>query len=139
MRRLRRRKLIKPALQLKLIAVFCFCGLLAVLTQTILLSRGLALLAGKAGPEEARILSEAPGIVLSNLMLTSAILVPLFASIGVLVTFRIAGPVYRFERYLREYSDVYGADRAEKMRTEGFRPSPHADALLERWRRMMFD
>ena len=101
----RRKKLIKPALQLKLTFVFFFIGGISLLVQAIMLSRALSQLAGRFPNQELRLLEEVPALVSSNLLVTLAILVPLFLVVGVLLTFRIAGPVYRFEQYLGEVAE----------------------------------
>ena len=41
-----------------------------------------------------------PEMLRTNLLITVAFLVPVTLSIGVLVTFKIAGPIYKFEWYL---------------------------------------
>jgi hypothetical protein len=95
-------KLILPGLQLRVILVLGCCALLAGLLQTILLSSTLAKLAGRASSDEARLLADIPSLVIPTLFVTAAVLVPGFLLIGALVTFRIAGPAYRLELYLRE-------------------------------------
>ncbi len=44
---------------------------------------------------------------------------------------------FRFERYLDDYREVFGAERAKKM-LEEFTPSPHSDALLKRFREALW-
>lgn len=44
-------------------------------------------------------LAEAGGLVRETLVFGFALSVPLFLVVGIVVTFRIAGPIYRFERY----------------------------------------
>ena len=41
-----------------------------------------------------------PDLMLEVLLFSFGILMPVTVAVGVLVTFRIAGPVYRFEQYL---------------------------------------
>ncbi|MEZ4316526.1 MAG: type 1 glutamine amidotransferase [Myxococcota bacterium] len=43
----------------------------------------------------------------------------------------------RFARYLDDYSAVFGEERAQRM-LEEFTPSPHADALLRRFREALW-
>ena len=43
---------------------------------------------------------EIPAMLTETLVLSFAILLPLTLSIGILVTFRVAGPVFRFEQHL---------------------------------------
>jgi GMP synthase (glutamine-hydrolysing) len=43
---------------------------------------------------------------------------------------------HRFSRYLTEYSEAFGTDRAQAMLDE-FQPSPHASGLLRRYRSLV--
>ena len=96
----RRRKLIKPRLQLKMIGVFLGISALGFLLQAILMSWRLTNLAADlpAGGEVLQV--AAPRLLVETLLLSFAILLPLTLAIGTLVTFRVAGPVYRFEQHL---------------------------------------
>jgi methyl-accepting chemotaxis protein len=102
---MRFRKMIKPALQLKVILAFLLLAGISAFTQAIILSRAVGTLAGRAGEEESRLLLEARELVASNLLLSFAIVTPVFLLVGVLVTHRIAGPVYRFEQHLRQIAE----------------------------------
>lgn len=96
----RRRKLIKPGLQLKLVGAFAGMSALGFLLQYILLAKELTQLAVQL-PEGGSVLAErAPGVLLSVLGISFLLLFPLIACVGIVLTFRIAGPVYRFEKYL---------------------------------------
>lgn len=98
-RNLRRKRLIKPQFQLRLILVFFAIAAVGGLIQAILLNLALGELAGHSS-EEIQLLRQVPGLVQRNLMLTFAIQVPLFLVVGIGVTFRIAGPLFSIERYL---------------------------------------
>ena len=97
---MRRKKLIKPALQLKIVLTLLGTAVLCILIQTIMLSRSLSAVPDLSDEAHAELMSHVPGILLGNLALTLSILIPLVLVIGTLVTFRIAGPVYRFEEFL---------------------------------------
>jgi len=90
----RKTRLIKPGLQLKLVAMFLAISVLAVLLQSLLMSRSLN---KELGDEVAMF-----GFLRENLLATLAVLVPATVLIGTILTFRIAGPLYRFERFLEE-------------------------------------
>jgi methyl-accepting chemotaxis protein len=92
----RSRKLIQPGLQLRLI--FSFVGLagLALLGQFLLLGYRLS----EAATGEGALEAEVPRAMLEVLTFSLVILLPVIGAIGVLLTFRIAGPVYRFEQFL---------------------------------------
>jgi signal transduction histidine kinase len=56
-----------------------------------------------ASPTERDVLMDAiPEVLIQSLLLTFCVVLPLIFLVGVLLTFRIAGPVYRFETYLSQ-------------------------------------
>ena len=96
----RRRKLIKPKVQLKLVGAFVGISALGFLLQYILLAKELTELALDM-PEGGSVLAaQAPTLLLTVLGTSFGILFPLTVAVGIVLTFRIAGPIYRFERYL---------------------------------------
>ena len=101
MRRARTRKLINKGLQRKLIAVFVGVATYCSLFQVYLLNRSLVQLADRvdAGPEFLEGLST---MLQDNLAITLCVLVPTMWGFGVIVTHRIAGPLYRLEQHLAE-------------------------------------
>lgn len=101
----RRIKLIQPRLQLRLTAIFAGVSLTSLLLQYLLFMQMLSKLAIQLPNDALLLLSEMRGELLSVLAFSLAVLLPLMFSVGVLVTFRIAGPVYRLEKYLREVAD----------------------------------
>ncbi len=118
----RRRRLIKPRLQLKLIGAFAGMSALGFLLQYILLAKELSDLA-LAMPEGGEILAaKAFGLLLGVLGVSFGLLFPLTLAVGVVLTFRIAGPIYRFERYLE------GIARGEEIAPCSIR---HDDELHE--------
>ena len=100
--RLRLRKIILPGLQLKLMMPFLMLGVSAILFQGIVLLRALSQAAEHVGEADQEILAQASGIVTESLLIGCLFLVPLCVVVGVVVTFRVAGPVYRFKMYLGE-------------------------------------
>lgn len=96
----RKKKLVKPGFQLRLIGRFVGISALALLLQFLLL--GYLLSRAVQGLEQgSAALAEAiPGIVIQTLAFSALVLLPLLFAFGVLLTFHIAGPVYRFETYL---------------------------------------
>lgn len=99
----RRIKLIKPRLQLKLIAVFIGVSTLGFLMQTLIIWLRLAEAANLL-PESAgnALMAMLPKLPLEVLLVSFGIVLPFTFAIGVLATFRVAGPIYRFEQYLKE-------------------------------------
>jgi len=100
-RKLRTNKLPKPGLQLRLTLVFLLTACAALLVQFVLLNRLLVLLARRL-PDQADVLTEEwPSMLVTTLGLSIALMVPFTVGVGVLSTFRVAGPLYRFETYMR--------------------------------------
>ena len=96
----RAQKLVKRGLQLKLIATFGFLACVAALLQFILLNHALMDVSERLENDSSALLAHMPTLFLSNLVLTLALLLPAMFFVGVLVTHRIAGPVWRFEAHL---------------------------------------
>jgi hypothetical protein len=96
----RRRRIIKPRLQLKLVAGFVGVSALGFLLQYLLLAKELTAFADTLPVDGARLLAATPGILAGVLAISFGILFPLTFVVGVLMTFRVAGPIYRFEQYL---------------------------------------
>lgn len=97
----RRKKLIKPRLQLKIVATFVCLACISVLIQTIVFNLALIKLSKTTDLDTATMLVELPNVLTSSLMVSLALLLPAMIIVGIMLTFRIAGPVYRFETYLR--------------------------------------
>lgn len=98
----RRKVLVKPGLQIKLILIFASISCLAVLVETIMIHRSLLEAASGMPNDGDRFLAELPAIVLGNMALSFVLLTSLTVAIGCIVTHRIVGPVYRFEAFLRD-------------------------------------
>ena len=97
----RRIKLIKPRLQLKLIGVFVGLSGLGFLMQSLHVGLRLSELAANVPEGGPYLMAMMPELPLEILMVSFGMLLPLTIAVGILVTFRIAGPVYRFEQYLK--------------------------------------
>ena len=96
----RRIKLIKPGLQLKITAMFLGVSVTSLLLQYLLFSSQLANAATTMPDGGAVLLALMPDLLIQVLFMSFAFLFPVMLCIGILATFRIAGPIYRFERYL---------------------------------------
>jgi hypothetical protein len=96
----RRIKLIKPGLQLKITAMFMGVSATSLLLQYLLFSSQLANVATTLPDGGAVLLGLMPDLLIQVLFMSFAFLFPVMLCVGILSTFRIAGPVYRFERYL---------------------------------------
>ncbi len=98
----RRIKLIQPQLQLRLIAAFLGMSALALTLQFLLFTSSLTELATELPEDGAALIERVPAHVQRILLVSFLIFLPLTFCAGVLITFRIAGPLYRFEQYLKQ-------------------------------------
>jgi hypothetical protein len=98
----RKRMLIKPSFQWRISLIFVFLACVAVFLQAIVLSFGLTDVAADLQSDGAELLRRIPALVSWSSLLTAGVFVPLMAAVGILLTFRIAGPVYRFEKHLQQ-------------------------------------
>jgi len=96
----RRRKLIAPGLQLRLILHFLAAASVAVLVEAILLNHLVNSLAHELPHDESILLTEWPRIFRLQLLVAFGLLVPSITLIGIQASFRIAGPLRRFQDYL---------------------------------------
>lgn len=97
----RRVKLIKPKLQLKLVGVFVGLSALGFLLQSLHVGLRLSELAANVPEGGTYLMAVMPELPLEILLVSFGMLLPLTVAVGIMVTFRIAGPVYRFEKYLK--------------------------------------
>jgi hypothetical protein len=98
----RRIKLIKPRLQMKLVGVFVGLSGLGFLLQSLHVGLRLSELASSVPEGGTYLMAVMPELPLEILLVSFGMLLPLTIAVGILVTFRIAGPVYRFEKYLTQ-------------------------------------
>lgn len=96
----RRIKLIQPSLQLRLIGAFAGVTALALIAQVLVLGVSLSRFAGGLGASGAAFVEALPGLLGTCLAASVALVLPALVLIGVRVTFRVAGPLYRMERHL---------------------------------------
>jgi len=97
----RRIKLIKPGLQLRLTGIFLGLSGLGFLLQSLHVGLRLSEVAGNLPHDGTYLVSMLPELPIEILLFSFGMLMPLTVAIGVLVTFRIAGPIYRFEQFLK--------------------------------------
>lgn len=98
----RRIKLVNPRLQLKLIGVFVGLSGLGFLMQSLHVGLRLAELANTIPEGGEYLMAVLPNLPLEILTVSFGMVLPLTIAVGILVTFRIAGPLYRIEKYLEE-------------------------------------
>lgn len=98
----RRLKLIKPGIQLRLAAIFAGLSLVCLLVQWLLFSALLTSAADRMPVGSEYLLDLVPELLNRSLLFSVLIALPLTLLAGVHSTFRITGPIHRFETYLRE-------------------------------------
>jgi hypothetical protein len=98
----RRRTLIKRGIQLRLALLFAGLSVVCLLTQWLLFSSMLANAAHKMPVGGDYLLDLVPSLLYRALAFSVLIALPLTLLVGVQATFRISGPIYRFESYLKE-------------------------------------
>lgn len=98
----RRIKLIKPGLQLRLTAVVVGFGALALMLQTLLFLSAVTRIATRLPHDGDLALEVMLGELWSSFGLALALGTPTLVAVGILATFRFAGPVFRLERFLRQ-------------------------------------
>ena len=104
-RRLRRNKLPEPRMQLKIMMAFAGVTVCCLCFQFFLLTHLLGKLMGKIPEARSLISEQVPGLVTEFTVLAVAIQVPLALLIGLVTTFRIAGPIFRFKRHLERIAN----------------------------------
>jgi len=98
----RKNRLPKPSLQLRLVGGFAGVASLALLAQSVYLGSLLLRLANEL-PTDGDILAQTASTLIGQALLVSFFaLLPATLLIGVHLTFRTAGPIYRFERHLEQ-------------------------------------
>lgn len=98
----RRRILVLPRLQGRLVAAFLSAACISTVVQMLLLNLALTTLANDAPAARGPLLEATPDILRTQILLTFGLMVPLVIAVGLLETFRVAGPLYRIEQYLRQ-------------------------------------
>ncbi|MAB79287.1 MAG: hypothetical protein CMJ89_08030 [Planctomycetes bacterium] len=101
----RRVKLIKPRFQLKLVGVFVGLSALGFMLQAMHVGLRLSELAASLPVGGTHLMAVIPDLPLEILTVSFGMLLPFIVAVGILVTFRIAGPVHRFEKFLRSVLD----------------------------------
>ncbi len=135
----RSNKLIRRSFQLRMIAKFVGVAALAMVLQFLLL--GMLLTNAVQQVEGSTDLFEQiPRVVLQTLAFSMLVLLPVLFGMGILLTHRIAGPIYRFEAYLKTLSrsehtgpcKTRDGDELDSLRDVINEVAAHVDALERR-------
>jgi hypothetical protein len=95
----RKKRLIRPRLQLSSALVFLGTASLYVLLQAYLLWRAVD---RQGAAIDSELAAELVSILRLNLLATIVVLIPLTLVVSVFTTHKIAGPIHRFESYLEQ-------------------------------------
>ncbi len=98
----RRNKLPKPSLQLWLTSTFMGTLVLSILLQLMVTRTSMLQVAVELPHDGEILLQEINAMQGTTLLVCLLVLLPICFVVGVLATFRIAGPIYRFEVHLRK-------------------------------------
>ena len=101
----RRIKLIQPGWQLRMISAFAGIACLAFMATFLLLAASLSSFAARMPEGSSYLAEEMPGLLWKIIGFSFLVLLPAVFTIGILVTFRTAGPLYRFKTYLKDYTE----------------------------------
>lgn len=96
----RRKKLIKPCFQLKLALAGLAIALVSVMVLMVLLNEAIMEMMDQGWVDPVSVQSGWLGLLGGKLLIAAALLIPLTMALGVILTHRIAGPMYRFETFL---------------------------------------
>jgi hypothetical protein len=125
LKRKRRVKLIRPAIQLKLIGSFMGLTALGLLLQFLVLTRYLTEISVTMPDGGAQFEAHKPGMLLEILGVSFGLILPLCFAVGIMVTFRFAGPVYAFEEYFKRVA------RGEQTGRMSLRKGDHLTELCD--------
>lgn len=97
----RRITLIKPAFQLKVIVIFFGIALSCMVIQAILMAGAFTAVDPEILMNPRSASAAIRSILVEKFVVSLGILIPFSLAVGVVLTFRIAGPIHRFEQYLK--------------------------------------
>ncbi|MBI3819723.1 MAG: hypothetical protein HY286_13590 [Planctomycetes bacterium] len=101
----RRQKLPKPGLQLKLIFTFLGISAFGQLLQFLLFMSTVSSTAVELPHDSGIMMDSLGGLLLKVFATSSMVILPLTLLVGIYQTFKIAGPIHKFERYLESVAD----------------------------------
>jgi hypothetical protein len=101
----RKKKLIEPRLQLRFSLAFLSTALVLVMVQAIVIQFVLQRVAARLPHDGNLLQAEIPTVLMISFAVTLLLLAPLSLGIGVMTTFRVVGPLYRFRVFLRQIAD----------------------------------
>lgn len=101
----RRNKLPYPRFQLRLIGGFVALSLLGLFLQVALLAGRMLQLAARLPSDGLLVQDDLTRQIVTALAISLGVILPVTLVVGVFMTFRWAGPLYRFHKHLREVAE----------------------------------
>ncbi|MBI4586669.1 MAG: hypothetical protein HY717_21870 [Planctomycetes bacterium] len=101
----RKKKLIFPDIQLKIILGTLFVGVIGILINFQMGLLGLWAINQNASSTIEGTLEQIKGLFLKEFLVSLCILIPLSISVGVVYSFRFCGPLYRFRKFFMEFPE----------------------------------
>jgi nitrogen fixation/metabolism regulation signal transduction histidine kinase len=98
-------KLVDKPFQLKLASYFVGIVLVALLFQFVLFASSVSGTAAAFSEVSDGLYAQFRDDLVRSLFFSMVLVLPLTLGVGILVTFRVAGPIYRFGVFLREVAD----------------------------------
>lgn len=121
----RTRKLVLPTLQLRLVVLLTVMVTAALLLQSFLIVNGFQRELARLRESGEDVLGALPTVMREALVFALGMLVPVVFGMGILLTFRIAGPAFRMERWLRA---IARGEEPERIR---LRAGDHLGSLCD--------
>lgn len=101
----RKKKLINPRMQLKIAGAAVAIALVSVLVLTVMLNEAFVEMVDRGWIDPANVSGSWLEVLIPTVFMSLAILFPLVLSLGILLSHRIAGPMYRFRVWLADVRD----------------------------------
>lgn len=101
----RRKKLINPRMQLKIAGAAVAIALVSVLVLTVMLNEAFVQMVDRGWIDPANVSGGWLEVLLPTVGISLVILFPLVLSLGILLSHRLAGPMYRFRVWLTDVKD----------------------------------
>ena len=96
----RHSKLPNPRLQFRILWPLISIFVLVLLLQALVLGAELTSFANQLPSDGPLVLEKTPGLLLRCVLISLGVLLPAVLLVGIHFTFRVVGPLYRFERHL---------------------------------------
>jgi prepilin-type N-terminal cleavage/methylation domain-containing protein len=101
----RKRKLIEPRLQWRFASIFLTCAALAALVQSVAQCYLLMRIADALPHDGVELKSRLLDVLGGSFLVTILLLTPVMLAVGILSTFPIVGPLYRFRVFLTQLAN----------------------------------